>query len=176
VSGPDVAAPSPWIVRFAARIPPGAPVLDLACGAGRHGRWLHARGHPVVLLDRDVAPVADLAGRPGVEIVCADLENGSPWPLGTRRFGGVVVTRYLWRPLFPTLVAAVAPGGVLLYETFARGHERLGRPTNPDFLLRPRELLDAVRPALEVIGYEALEVAEPKPAVVQRVAAVRAGA
>lgn len=173
MSGPDVAPPSPWVERFAARIPAGGTVLDVACGAGRHGRWLLARGHPIVLLDRDVAPVADLAGRPGVEIVRADLENGSPWPFGSRRFGAVVVTRYLWRPLLPTLVAAVAPGGILLYETFARGHERFGRPTNPDFLLRPGELLEVVRPALEVVSYEALEVAEPKPAVVQRVAAVR---
>jgi SAM-dependent methyltransferase len=163
--------PSRWVERFADRVPAGATVLDVACGAGRHGRFFLGRGHPVVLVDRDVAGVADLAGR--AEILQADLEDGSPWPFGTRAFGGVVVTRYLWRPILPAIVAAVAPGGVLLYETFARGHERLGPPTNPDFLLRPGELLDVVRPGLEVVAYEALEVAEPKPAVLQRVAAVR---
>jgi SAM-dependent methyltransferase len=165
--------PSSWVERFADRVPPGAVVLDVACGAGRHGRFFLGRGHPVVLVDRDVSAVADLAGRPGVEIVHADLEDGSPWPFGARTFGAVVVTRYLWRPTLPSIVAAVAPGGVLLYETFARGHERFGRPTNPDFLLRPGELLDVVQPVLEVVAYEALEIAEPQPAVVQRVAAVR---
>jgi len=162
-------SPSAWVERFAGLVPAGAPVLDVACGGGRHGRLFLERGHPIVLVDRDVTGVADLAGR--AEIVEEDLEDGSPWPLGARTFGGVVVTRYLWRPLFPFLLAAVAPGGVLVYETFARGHERFGRPTNPDFLLRPGELLDVVRPALEVVAYEALEIAEPSPAVVQRVAA-----
>lgn len=164
-------APSVWIERFAGLVPAGAAVLDLACGGGRHGRFFLERGHPVVLLDRDVAGVADLAER--AEVIAADLEDGSPWPLGARTFGGVVVTRYLWRPILPAIVASVAPGGVLVYETFARGHERFGRPTNPEFLLRAGELLDVVRPALEVVAYEAMEIAEPVPAVVQRVAAVR---
>jgi len=164
-------SPSSWVERFAGLVPAGAAVLDVACGGGRHGRFFLERGHPVVCVDRDVSGVADLAGR--AEILAADLEDGSPWPLGARTFGGVVVTRYLWRPLLPAIVAAVAPGGVLVYETFARGHERFGRPTNPDFLLKPGELLDVVRPALEVVAYEALEIAEPSPAVVQRVAAAR---
>jgi hypothetical protein len=102
-----------------------------------------------------------------------DLEDGSPFPFGDRTFDGVVVANYLYRPILGDLVAAVASGGALIYETFARGNERLGNPANPDFLLERGELLDAVRPQLEVVAYEDLEVTEPKPSVVQRVAAVR---
>jgi SAM-dependent methyltransferase len=163
---------SPWIERFSSLIPAAGAVLDLACGEGRHARLFLKRGHPVAALDRDTAGVADLAGTPGLEIVQADLEGGRPWPLGERRFAGVVVTNYLHRPILPAIVAAVAPGGALLYETFAAGNERFGRPSNPDFLLKPGELLEAVHGRLTVVAYECLEVAEPRPAVVQRLAAV----
>jgi len=146
-------------------------VLDLACGGGRHLRLLHGRGHPVTGLDRDLSGVADLAETPGVRLVEADLEDGAPFPLAGLRFAGVVVTNYLHRPLLPTLVEAVAPGGLLLYETFAQGNERFGRPRNPDFLLRPGELLEAVHGRLRVLAYEDLEVTEPRPAAVQRIAA-----
>jgi SAM-dependent methyltransferase len=166
--------PSPWIERFADLAPEGGVVLDVAAGAGRHARLFLARGHPVVAVDRDTERLArSFADQPGLEIVTADLEDGSPWPLDGRRFAGVVVTNYLSRPLLPTLVASVLPGGVLLYETFALGNERLGRPSNPDFLLRPGELLEVVRGQLDVVAYECREVAQPRPAVVQRIAAVR---
>jgi SAM-dependent methyltransferase len=134
---------SSWVARFAPALPDG-PVLDVACGGGRHLRHFRDQGRPVVGIDRDLAGVADLAGSDRVELIQADLEGGAPWPLGDRRFAGVVVANYLWRPLFPALVAAVAPGGWLLYETFAQGNERFGRPRNPDFLLAPGELLGAV--------------------------------
>jgi len=163
--------PSPWVMRFAARIPKG-PVLDLACGGGRHLRWLRDQGHSLVGVDRDLSAVGDLRGT-GAELIAADLEAG-PWPLGARRFAGVIVTNYLWRPLLPRIVAAVAAGGVLIYETFAVGNERFGKPSNPDFLLKPGELLEAVRGTLAVIAYEHLEVAEPRPAVIQRIAAMHA--
>ena len=159
-----------WVVRFAGLIPAG-PVLDLAAGAGRHARHLRERGHEVTAVDRDVAGLADLARDEGVEILEADLESGAPWPLGARRFAGVVVANYLHRPLLPAIVGAVGPGGLLIYETFAVGQERFGRPTNPDFLLRPGELLEAVRGRLTVLAYEDLEVAEPAPKRVQRIAA-----
>jgi len=165
------APPSAWIRRFAPLLPPGGPVLDLACGGGRHLRLLLALGHPVTGLDRDLSGVADLAETPGVALVEADLEDGGPFPLAGRRFAGVVVTNYLHRPLLPALVAAVAPGGLLLYETFAQGNERFGRPRSPDFLLSPGELLGAVRGRLRVLAYEDLEVTEPRPAMVQRIAA-----
>lgn len=170
----DAGAPSPWIVRFAPRIPAGGTVADIACGRGRHARWLLDRGHPVVAVDIDARGVADLRGRPGLEIVETDLEDAKPFPLAGRRFAGVVVSAYLHRPLLPALVEAVDDGGVLLYETFARGHERFGRPTNPDFLLRPGELLDAVRGHLRVVAYEDL-VDEQRRAALQRICAVRDG-
>ena len=168
--GPSEA--SAWVRRFADWIPAGGPVLDLAAGSGRHTRFLIGRGHSVTAVDRDVTGLADLRANPAVTILVSDLEDGRPWPLGERRFAGVIVTNYLHRPLLPAIVAAVAPGGCLIYETFAVGNERFGRPNNPDFLLRPGELLEAVRGRLTVLAYENLEVSEPRPAIVQRIAAV----
>jgi SAM-dependent methyltransferase len=165
------AASSAWIERFASLVPAGAPVLDLAAGSGRHSRFFARRGHAVVAVDRDTTALQDV---PGVEAMTSDLEDGSPWPLGQRRFGGVVVTNYLHRPILGAIVGAVAPGGVLLYETFAAGNERFGKPSNPDFLLQPGELLEAVRGRLRVVAYEDVAVAAPRPAMVQRIAAVNA--
>jgi SAM-dependent methyltransferase len=173
--GPDHA--SRWIERFAGLVPAGGTVLDLAAGGGRHARLFLDRGHPVVAVDRDTPALMRLAAArataaPALEVVEADLEGG-PWPLGDRRFAGVVVANYLHRPLLARLVAAVAPGGALLYETFAVGNERFGKPSNPDFLLRPGELLDAARPPLRVIAFEDVEIEVPRRAMVQRIAAVR---
>jgi len=149
-------------------------VLDVACGGGRHTRLFLGRGHPVVAVDADVAGVADLEGTPGLEIVEADLETGEPFPFAGRSFGGDVVTNYLHRPILPAIVEAVATGGALLYETFARGHaEIIGRPFNPDFLLLPGELLEAVRGRLRVVAYEDVVCGPPTPAALQRIAAVR---
>ena len=164
-------SPSPWIVRFMGLVPAGGGVLDVAAGAGRHTRLFAGRGHPVTAVDRDTTKLRDLPGT-SAEIIEADLENGAPWPLGKRQFAAVVVTNYLHRPLFPALIGAVGPGGMLLYETFAAGNERFGKPSNPAFLLRPGELLEAVRGRLRVIAYEDLEVTDPKPAMVQRIAAI----
>jgi len=169
---------SPWVVRFASLVPAGGTVLDVAAGGGRHARWFVAAGHPVVAVDRDTSALLDLPasvdahGGTDVEVVEADLEGGS-WPFVGRRFDAVVVANYLHRPLLPTLVASVASGGALLYETYARGHERYGRPTNPDWLLRPGELLEAVRGELRVVAYE--DLTSDRPARVQRIAAVREG-
>ncbi len=169
-------APSPWVLRFAGRVPEAGPVLDLACGLGRHTRLFLARGHPVTAIDRDLSGIADLTGAPGgtpgLEVLEVDLEDGSPFPLAGRRFAGIVVTNYRYPPLFPALVAALAPGGVLIYETFARGNERFGRPRNPDHLTKPGELLEAVRGRLRVIAYEDLIDRTPKPAARQRLCAV----
>jgi SAM-dependent methyltransferase len=159
--------------RFAAYVPPGGQVLDLACGAGRHSRLFLERGHPVMAVDRDLAGLGDLAGRPGLETLETDLEDGRPFPFAGQEFAGVVVTNYLYRPLQSALVEAVAPGGALIYETFARGNERFGRPRNPDHLAKPGELLEMVRGALRVLAYEDLVVERPKPAAVQRICAVR---
>jgi len=166
-------APSPWVERFAPWIPAGGTVLDLACGAGRHAAFLLARGHPVVAVDRDLSGLAELQDDPRLDAVQADLEDGRPFPLAGRRFAGVVVTNYLHRPILPDLVQAVAPGGVLIYETFSVDNAAFGKPSNPAFLLRPGELLEAVRGRLRVRAYEDVIVQEPRPAAVQRICAER---
>jgi SAM-dependent methyltransferase len=164
--------PSPWVVRFADLVSSGGDVLDVACGSGRHTRLFLERGHQVVAIDRDLSGIADLAEHPRLETLEADLEEGGPFVLSGRPFAGVVVANYLHRPLLPSLVAAVDADGVFIYETFSAGNERFGRPRNPDFLLRPGELLDAVRGRLRVIAYEDVVVDRPSPAATQRVCAV----
>lgn len=167
----DLTTPSAWVTRWADRIPAGGWVLDVACGNGRHTRFFAARAHPVEAVDRDPAVLAGLAGVPGVSTRCADLEN-APWPYLGEQFAGIVVANYLHRPLFPQLLNAVAPGGLLIYETFAAGNERYGRPSNPAFLLNPGELLEVVRGRLRVIAYEDLYVSDPRPAMIQRICAM----
>lgn len=170
-TGHGLEAPSAWIARWADCVPAGGRVLDIACGGGRHARFFAGRGHPVEAVDRDAAALAGLGGLAGMTARCADLEGG-PWPFEGQRFAGIVVANYLHRPLFPRLLESLGPGGVLIYETFAVGNERYGRPSNPDFLLRPGELLDVVRGRLRVLAYEDLTVSEPKPACMQRICAV----
>ena len=157
-------------MQWAGLIAANASVLDVAAGSGRHSRFFAERGHKVTALDRDTGRLAPL---PGVEIVHAELEDGSPWPLPGRTFAAVIVTNYLHRPLFPTLLDALAPGGVLLYETYMEGNERFGEPSRPAFLLKDGELLDLVRGRLSVTAYEARMISEPRMAMVQRLAARR---
>lgn len=168
--------PSAWVRRWSHLVPAGGRVLDVACGPGRHLYWFHALGHPVSGVDRSPEAIESTAplARAGADIVQADIEGG-PWPFQGRRFDAVVVTNYLWRPLFPTLLASIAPGGVLIYETFAHGNGRLGRPSRPEFLLQHGELLDLCRPTLRVIAYEDGFLDEPER-FVQRIAAVREAA
>ena len=147
----------------------GGRVLDLAAGSGRHTRLLLESGFAVCAVDREISALLPLAGA-GCEVRQIDLETGGPWPLSTD-YDGIVVTNYLHRLLLPAIAQALAAGGVLIYETFARGNERLGRPHNPDFLLCPGELLDAFR-MLTVVAFEQGEVSVPRPAVIQRIAAV----
>ncbi|MBH9554275.1 class I SAM-dependent methyltransferase [Inhella gelatinilytica] len=142
---------SPWLQRWGACAQPGQTALDLACGGGRHSRWMNDLGLHVTAVDRNSDALASLP--PGLETLTADLES-APWPLADRTFDWVVVTNYLWRPLFPSLLQAVAPDGYLIYETFAQGQEQLGRPRNPDFLLAPGELLTLCQGKLHVLAYE----------------------
>lgn len=162
-------APSPWVRRWSHLVPPGRPVLDVACGFGRHMRWFSGRNHAVAGVDIGQAAIESVASLG--EAVQADIENG-PWPFAGRRFGGVVVTNYLWRPLLPVIVASVEPGGALIYETFAVGNETVGKPSRPDFLLRPGELIEACR-GLRIVAYEDGFLDTP-PRFVQRIAAVLA--
>jgi SAM-dependent methyltransferase len=167
-----VLEPSAWVHRFGHLIAPGSTVLDVACGHGRHARWARAAGHPVVAVDIDVTGVADLAADPGSEVVGHDLESGD-WPFAGRRFGAIIVANYLDRGRFDAWVASLAPGGVLLVDTFGSGNEAFGRPRNPAFLLAPGELLAAFGHRLQVVAYEAGIEALPRPAVRQRLCAVR---
>lgn len=169
-----LATPSAWVARFAPLVAARAPVLDLACGGGRHTRLFLEAGHTVTAVDRDVSGLAELRDRPGLEIVEADLESERPWPFPGRQFGAIVVANYLYRPLFPVLFAALAPDGVLIYETFAEGNEAFGRPRNPDHLLKTGELLDLVHGRLLVVAYEHGKSDRCKPAMVQRICAVNA--
>jgi len=164
---PFPAQPSAWVSRFSPLIAPGGRVLDLACGKGRHARHLAALGYGVEAVDGDAEALAWLDGVPGVTTRHADLEAG-PWPYFGHSFDGIVVTNYLHRPLLPNLLAALGENGILIYETFMVGNERLGKPENPAYLLRSGELLELVRKRFTVIAFEQGEVAEPRPAVVQR--------
>ncbi len=164
-------APSAWVCRFAPLIAPGGAVLDLACGQGRHARHLAGLGYSVEAVDRDRAALAALAGVAGITVHCADLEAAA-WPYAVECFDGVVVSNYLYRPLIAGLLASLRPRGVLIYETFALGNEKLGRPSNPEFLLRPGELLQWVQNRLQVVAFEQGRVELPKPAVIQRICAV----
>jgi SAM-dependent methyltransferase len=159
-------APSDWVARWAPLVERG-PVLDVACGAGRHARFFADRGLEVVAVDRE-----EQALPKNIRFVKADLEDGSPWPFDGQRFGAVVVTNYLHRPLLSRLAAALEESGVLIYETFMLGNEKFGRPSNPQFLLRPGELLEAFA-ELHVAAFEQGRVERPKAAMIQRLCALR---
>ncbi|MCD6041491.1 MAG: SAM-dependent methyltransferase [Burkholderiales bacterium] len=165
MSAHESLAPSEWVLRWAPLVARG-PVLDVASGSGRHARVFAGRGLEVVAVDRDPQPA------PGVRLVKADLEDGSPWPFAGQRFAAVVVTNYLHRPLMKTLETALDGQGILIYETFMAGNERFGKPSNPAFLLHPGELLQAFA-GLTVLGFEQGIVERPKPAAVQRLCARR---
>ena len=170
--------PSVWVQRWSHLAAPGGGVLDVACGYGRHARWFYELNHPVALVDLAQAAINSIASvipAHTCEAVVADIENG-PWPFAGRQFAAVVVTNYLWRPLFPTLLGSLQPGGVLIYETFTQGNETVGKPSRPDFLLRPGELLEVCK-ALRVVAFEdgfqqAADGSAPR--FIQRIAAVRA--
>jgi SAM-dependent methyltransferase len=160
--------PSAWVARWSHLLPNACTVLDLACGHGRHMRHFASLGHAVVGVDRNPEAIATVS--PLGEAVCADIENG-PWPLSGRTFGGVVVTNYLWRPLWPHILESLAPNGVLIYETFSAGNESVGKPSRPDFLLRPNELLSICQD-LRVVAFEEGFLPQPER-FVQRIVAVR---
>ena len=170
---------SAWVQRWAHLVKPQGVVLDVACGRGRHARWFYERNHALALVDISQDAIDSIAGiilLPGdrYEAVVADIENG-PWPFAGRQFDAVVVTNYLWRALMPTLLTSLAPGGVLIYETFTQGNETVGKPSRPDFLLRTGELLQ-VCSGLRIVAFEEGFHAGQgghSPRFVQRIAAVR---
>lgn len=163
---------SPWVRRFAPVIPKDGRVLDLACGAGRHTTLLAALGHQILAVDRDISLVEPLQSN-AIQIQALDLE-GSDWPLLNQQFLAIVVTNYLYRPFLVELPKMLTEGGVLIYETFADGNAEFGKPSNPNFLLKPGELLSlAQHSGLKVIAYEDIYLDQPKPAMVQRICAVK---
>jgi SAM-dependent methyltransferase len=164
-------APSPWVCRFTPLVRPGARVLDVAAGHGRHARWLAAHGARVDAVDRDADALSTLAGVPGVTTHVADLE-GPPWPFADATYDAIVVVHYLHRPALAQLLRVLKPDGVLLYETFASGNGAYGRPSNPAFLLREDELLDIVRERLSIVAFEQGRVDAGRTAVIQRIAAI----
>lgn len=165
--------PSPWVVRHAQSIPARGKVLDLACGSGRHARFLAGLGYPVLAVDRDAEALAGLSTIEGITTRLLDLE-GEEWPLAGQVFDGIVVTNYLWRPRLPDVLALLAPGGVLIYETFMVGNAAYGKPSNPDFLLQAGELRQlAAAAGLREVDYAEGYVASPKPAMRQAICAIR---
>lgn len=169
----DAEAPSRWLREHAAQLSRRGRILDLACGSGRNARWLAGQGFEVFAVDRDAAALAGLAGVAGVTTAQLDLEGGG-WALGEQTFAGIVVCRYLHRPLLPFIAGALMPDGVLLYETFMAGNAAYGRPSRPDFLLEPGELLAfANGQGLQVLDFVEGFVAEPKPAMMQAICARR---
>lgn len=164
--------PSPWVQRFAHLVKPGGSVLDVAAGHGRHSRFFLEHGYVVTATDIDVTDLSDLAGHEHLTLHQADLE-AHPWPFAPSTFDAIVMTNYLHRPHFAHLIETLAPGGVLLIETFGVGNEKLGRPRNPDFLLQPGELLQAFSDALTTVAYEHGAEDQPRPAVRQRICAIK---
>lgn len=167
--------PSAWVKRWSHLVKPHGSVLDVACGHGRHAYYFHQQNHPLALIDRAREAIESIAIEAhSCEKVVADIENG-PWPFAGRQFHAVVVTNYLWRPLMPTVLASLAEGGVLIYETFAAGNETVGKPSRPDFLLQPGELLKVCKD-LRVVAFEdgfIQGTGEQSARFVQRIAAIR---
>ena len=174
-----VSKPSPWVMRFASLVKADGCVLDLACGGGRHSRHFLEHGNKVVAIDRSIDALADLSDNPACEVICADLETDEavfekPGELAERSFDAIIVVNYLHRPLFNYFINALVPGGVFIYETFARGNEQYTRPRNPDHLLKSAELLNLAQGGLDVIAYEhGIDEKRHLSVVIQRICAVK---
>jgi SAM-dependent methyltransferase len=164
--------PSAWVERHSPLIPLSGPILDVAAGRGRHTRYLLEKGHSVIAVDKNISYLRNIK-TPRLSLIQVDLETDGSWPFKKSMFAGVVVTNYLYRPLFGTIIESLAQGGFLIYETFARGNEEFGKPNNPDYLLEPGELIRATLNKLHIIAYEDLTVTQPKPARVQRICGCR---
>ena len=165
--------PAAWVQKHVPLIPKTGQVLDLACGNGRHTRFLLEEGHTVLAIDKNITGLSDISGQENLETMTADLEDGSAFPLQGREFSGIVIVNYLHRPLFEDLIDVLAEGGVLIYQTFMRGNEAHGRPRNPDFLLKENELKNVFGSRLKVLAFEQGYEEHPSPAIVQKICAVK---
>lgn len=164
--------PSAWIVKYAPLINKKGRVLDLACGNGRHAMWFAKYDFHVDAMDCDDQVTSNMVGINNINVIVVDVE-ASDWPQSDQRYDGLVVSRYLYRPLLQTLATMLNPGGVLIYETFMVGNERYGKPSNPDFLLRPNELFEVYSPLLSIVSFEQGEEEMPRPVVMQRICAIK---
>ena len=172
IGQPLLENPSPWFVKYAPLINKKGRVLDLACGNGRHAIWLAKQGYQVDVIDRDVDVVSNMVGMDNIKVSIIDIETGD-WPQSDQRYDGLIVSRYLYRPLLHTFATMLNPRGVLIYETFMMGNECYGKPSNPDFLLLPNELLEIYSPLLNIISFEQVHEEMPRPAVMQRICATK---
>lgn len=163
---------SPWIRKYSSLFPKEFPILDVACGKGRHSFHMQNLGYDVVAVDKDTTAINDCQPPSNIFVVEADLENHL-WPFSRQVFSGVIVVNYLWRPLFQDIFSSLAPGGVLLYDTFAQGNENFGRPRNPDFLLAPDELKTLCTETFDIFDYFHGAITSPAPAVRQSIAAIK---
>jgi SAM-dependent methyltransferase len=168
----SLAEPSPWVVKHLPLIKKGGRVLDLACGNGRHAIWIAQQGYQVDAIDRDVQAVSGMLDMDNINVQILDIEAGE-WPGPGQKYDGIVVSRYLYRPLLTSLPEILNSGGVLIYETFMVGNERYGKPGNPNFLLSSNELLSVYSPLLSIISFEQVEESNPKPAVIQRICGLK---
>ena len=164
--------PSEWVRKYANLISHGGAVLDLACGSGRHTRFLLERGIKVTALDYDISQLKDITNTKNLKTIEHNLEGSSPWPFASQAFDGIVVTNYLHRPLFPKIVESLAHKGVLIYQTFAVGNEEYGRPRNPEYLLSDDELLKVFGKHLHVVQYSYGFIKQPSPAVMQSICCI----
>ena len=169
--GNKMAQVSAWVRRYYSQIPKNGFILDLAGGAGRHARFLARKGFKLLLVDNQIEKAKDLQNVEGIKLMEYDVENGNPLPFSASSFQGIVVTNYLYRPIFPQLLCLLDDGGVLIYETFAVGHEKYGRPTNPDYLLKSGELIKLVGSKMRIIEYQERLITQPAKAYVQRIVA-----
>lgn len=164
---------SEWVRRYYRQFPKNGFILDLAGGTGRHARFLSQKGFKILLVDNQISKAKDLQNVEGIKLVECDLEDGNSLPFPASTFQGIVVTNYLYRPIFPQLLCLLEVGGILIYETFAVGHEKYGRPTNPDYLLKSGELINLVSPQMRVIAYEEHSITRPTKAYVQSLVAAK---
>lgn len=162
--------PSKWVKKYSSLFPHPGPILDVASGGGRHTRYLLRKGYSVIAIDKNVLPLQNLK-TPLLSPVRVDLEAQAPWPFKPDSFGGVVVTNYLHRPIFQNIIDSLAKDGLLIYETFARGNEKFGKPSNPNYLLKPGELIRLTLNELHILSYEDITTDQPKPARLQRICA-----
>ena len=164
--------PNKWVECYSSLIPSGGSVLDLACGSGRHTGMLLNKGYQVTAVDIDTTLIKQNFSNKNLNIVKCDLESLSFWPFEKNSFLGIIVVNYLHRPLFSKIIESLREEGVLVYQTFADGHSRYGKPKNPDYLLKRGEL-KTVFDSMKIISYQHGYLSYPSQSIIQRICCVK---